>query len=124
MSIPGSLRFTCNVAVADCNLVTCVNLVDTLFAGLARLIKLYEFFNNEHHELTVDMRRVDDVSDAYEMLRKLDRSALTDEGDVMRIVLDLSSMEAYRAILRQVFVKLTYKSFYRISGRAIHLSSV
>ncbi|XP_064610198.1 glutamate receptor-like isoform X2 [Liolophura sinensis] len=85
--------------------------------GLARLIKLYEFFNEEHHELSVDMRRVDDVSDAYEMLRKLDRSALPDEIGVMRIVLDLSSMEAYRAILRQIIdVGMNRENYHYLLG--------
>ena len=76
---------------------TCLKSV--VFSGLLRLQKLYQSFNEtEYGSLIIRARRINNVDDCYDMLRKIDhRDPLP-----KRIVLDLSSRAAYENVLQQV----------------------
>ena len=68
-------------------------------SGLRRLQYIYNTLKDNH--LTVDMgfRRLDDITAAHDDLRRLDRH---DQHAWKNVILDMSSQEAYRQILKQV----------------------
>lgn len=67
--------------------------------GLLRLQKLYQSFNeSEFDGLIIRARRINNVDDCYDMLRKIDHQ----DPPPKRIVLDLSSRAAYENVLHQV----------------------
>lgn len=64
------------------------------FTGLLRLQSLYDSFK---YSPTIRARRISNVSDCYEILRKIDK-----DPPPKRIILDLSTKEAYESVLHQV----------------------
>ncbi|KAL5011711.1 hypothetical protein ScPMuIL_010262 [Solemya velum] len=82
--------------------------------GLWRLQHLFEAFRPPSRTLAVDARRIKNPWDVYDILRQLDRS---DPYFERRIVLDLSSKEAYNAVMAQVIdVGMNRDGYHYILG--------
>ncbi|KAK3581633.1 hypothetical protein CHS0354_014383 [Potamilus streckersoni] len=78
--------------------------------GLVRLEKMFELFSDptkDHVSLIIRARRITNASDCYELLRKIDRYR-KDPVPLKRIILDLSSIEAYEKVLHQVGMITSY----------------
>lgn len=70
-----------------------------LFKGLMRVQNLHAKLKDVVPRVDMRFRRVDDVTDAHEDLRRLDRNQHENRKN---IILDLSSYHAYNEMLRQV----------------------
>ncbi|KAL5011753.1 hypothetical protein ScPMuIL_010304 [Solemya velum] len=82
--------------------------------GLWRLQQLFEAFRPPSRNIAVDARRIKNPWDVYDILRQLDRS---DPNFERRIVLDLSSKEAYSAVMAQVIdVGMNRDGYHYILG--------
>ncbi|XP_053400378.1 glutamate receptor 2-like isoform X2 [Mercenaria mercenaria] len=66
--------------------------------GLLRLQSLYQsFVSGDYYSPVIRARRISNVSHCYDILRKIDRSP-----PPKRIILDLSTKEAYESVLHQI----------------------
>ncbi|XP_069128789.1 glutamate receptor 2-like isoform X2 [Argopecten irradians] len=88
--------------------------------GLLRLQSLYGVAeeHTKRNRFTIRPRRITNVSDCYELLRSLDRADLElEEAIPKRIVLDLSSKDAYNKTLEQIInVGMNRDSYHYIIG--------
>ncbi|XP_033743401.1 glutamate receptor 2-like isoform X2 [Pecten maximus] len=88
--------------------------------GLQRLQNLYGVAEDlsKRNRFTIRPRRITNVSDCYELLRSLDRADLElEEAIPKRIVLDLSSKDAYNKTLEQIInVGMNRDSYHYIIG--------
>ena len=72
------------------------------FTGLFSLQNILSVFEEEKYEVHVRMRRLQDVANAHEDLRALDKQCDTSNGAERQIVFDLSTEIAYHKIMKQV----------------------
>ena len=73
--------------------------ISQFIEGLWQLQQIYEAFRHPEATLVVDARRVRDITNAHDLLRRLDRAS---KGEKKRIILNLSSSEVYQTLLNQV----------------------
>ncbi|KAL3879138.1 hypothetical protein ACJMK2_031449 [Sinanodonta woodiana] len=87
--------------------------------GLLRLEKMFELFRDptkDQVNLIIRARRITNASDCYELLRKIDRYR-KDPVPLKRIILDLSSIEAYEKVLHQIVdVGMNREDYHYILG--------
>ncbi|NP_001191541.1 glutamate receptor subunit protein GluR5 precursor [Aplysia californica] len=67
--------------------------------GLLRVQHVYDRLKREQYGIEIGFRRIEQVESAHEDLRRLD---YLDREKMRNIVLDLSSLNAYAALLRQI----------------------
>ncbi|XP_033743043.1 glutamate receptor 2-like [Pecten maximus] len=68
--------------------------------GLQRLQEIYDSEKSKDSDLTIGFRRLNDVNHAHEELKHLDR--FIKDHPEKAIVLDLTSQQAYKSLLRQI----------------------
>ena len=73
-----------------------------IISGLFSLQEIIRLCNSEKYYVTVRMRRIQDVSDAHEDLRALDKLDEPYNSTEKFILLDLSTEPAYHKIMKQV----------------------
>ncbi|KAJ8297898.1 hypothetical protein KUTeg_024429 [Tegillarca granosa] len=83
--------------------------------GLQRLQHIFRS-EKSNHRVRFAFRRLENVYDAHEDLKHLDRNA---HEEIKNIVLDLSSQEAYIAIMRQLKSKIAEVGMNKF-GRFLH----
>lgn len=87
-----------------------------IIVGLQRLQHIFRS-ERSNHRVRFAFRRLENVFNAHEDLKHLDQNA---HEDMKNIVLDLSSQEAYIAIMRQVN-KQTLRFLIRLKIIMFHL---
>ena len=79
-------------------------LVFDIFSGLFSIQEIIRLCNAKKYYVTVKMRRIQDISNAHEDLRSLDKQDEPRNSTQKYILLDLSTEPDYQKIMKQVSI--------------------